>query len=50
MAPAPPNIAVQMYTQATNTKMIAQCTQQGKTVDQAIAWAADEIEGLCAAR
>jgi ABC-type glycerol-3-phosphate transport system substrate-binding protein len=46
MAPAPPNIAVQMYTQATNTKMIARCTQQGQTVDQAIAWAADEIEGF----
>jgi ABC-type glycerol-3-phosphate transport system substrate-binding protein len=46
MAPAPPKIAVQMYTQATCTKMIAQCTQQGKSVDQAIAWAADEIEGF----
>ena len=28
------------------TKMIAQCTQQGKSIDQAIAWAADEIEGF----
>jgi hypothetical protein len=28
------------------TKMIARCTQQGQTVDQAIAWAADEIEGF----
>ena len=46
MAPAPPKIAVQMYTQATSTKMIAQCTQQGKSIDQAIAWAADEIEGF----
>jgi ABC-type glycerol-3-phosphate transport system substrate-binding protein len=45
-APAPPKIAVQMYTQGTMTKMIAQCTQQGKTVDQALAWAADEIEGF----
>ena len=27
-------------------KMIAQCTQQGKSIDQAIAWAADEIEGF----
>ena len=35
MAPAPPNIAVQMYTQATNTKIIAQCTQQRKSIDQA---------------
>ena len=28
------------------TKMIAQCTQQGKTIDQAIAWGSDEIEGF----
>jgi len=26
--------------------MIAQCTQQGKSTDDAIAWAADEIEGF----
>jgi len=45
-APAPPKVAVQIYTQATMTKMIAQCTQSGKTIDQAIAWAADEIEGF----
>ena len=46
MAPAPPKIAVQMYNQATSTKMVAQCTQQGKSIDQAIAWAADELEGF----
>lgn len=45
-APAPVAIANQIYAQATMTKMIAQCTQQGKTIDQAIAWAADEIEGF----
>jgi ABC-type glycerol-3-phosphate transport system substrate-binding protein len=45
-APAPIPIATQMYAQATMTKMIARCTQQGQTVDQAIAWAADEIEGF----
>src|SRR5215207_2852620 len=45
-APAPPKIAVQMYTQGTMTKMIAQCSQSGKTIVQAIAWAADEIEGF----
>ena len=28
------------------TKMIAQCTQQGKTVDQAMDWAASELEGF----
>jgi ABC-type glycerol-3-phosphate transport system substrate-binding protein len=46
VAPAPPKIAVQIYTQATMTKMIAHCTQQGKPVDAAIAWAADELEGF----
>jgi ABC-type glycerol-3-phosphate transport system substrate-binding protein len=45
-APAPPKIAVQIYTQATMTKMIARCTQQGQTVDQAIDWAAGELEGF----
>ncbi len=45
-APAPPRIAVQIYTQATMPKMIAQCTQGGKTIDQAIAWATDEISGF----
>src|SRR5215813_4520222 len=38
-APAPPKIAVQIYTQATATKMIAHCTQQGQSMDAAIAWA-----------
>ncbi|MBV9828239.1 MAG: extracellular solute-binding protein [Alphaproteobacteria bacterium] len=45
-APAPVAIANQVYAQATMTKMIARCTQQGQTVDQAIAWAADELEGF----
>jgi hypothetical protein len=45
-APAPPKIANQAYTQATNTKMVAQCTQGGKTIEQAIAWATDELEGF----
>jgi hypothetical protein len=40
------NIAVQIYTQATMTKMIAHCTQSGESIDQAIAWAADELEGF----
>jgi hypothetical protein len=26
--------------------MIAQCTQSGKTIDQAIDWAASELEGF----
>src|SRR5215470_5701894 len=45
-APAPTNIATQMYSQATMTKMIARCTQQGESIDRAIAWASDEIEGF----
>ncbi len=45
-APAPIAIATQVYSQATMTKMIARCTTQGQTIDQAIAWAADEIEGF----
>ena len=45
-SPAPTNIATQMYSQATMTKMIARCTQQGETIDRAIAWASDEIEGF----
>jgi ABC-type glycerol-3-phosphate transport system substrate-binding protein len=46
VAPAPPKIAVQVYTQATMTKMIAHCTHQGQSIDAAIAWAADELEGF----
>jgi len=45
-APAPVQIANQIYSQATMTKMIARCTAQGQTIDQAIAWASDEIEGF----
>jgi hypothetical protein len=45
-APAPTNIATQMYSQATMTKMIARCTQQGESIDQAIAWGSDELEGF----
>ena len=45
-SPAPANIANQIFAQATMAKMIAQCTQAGKTIDQAIAWAAQEIEGF----
>jgi ABC-type glycerol-3-phosphate transport system substrate-binding protein len=44
--PAPPKIANQIYAQATATKMIAQCTQAGKSIDQAMDWAATELEGF----
>ena len=44
-APASPTIANQIYTQATMTKMVAQCTTGGKTIEQAITWATRELEG-----
>jgi ABC-type glycerol-3-phosphate transport system substrate-binding protein len=45
-APAPPKIANQMYAQATMTKLVAHCTQQGEPIPTAIAWAEREIEGF----
>jgi ABC-type glycerol-3-phosphate transport system substrate-binding protein len=44
--PAPARIGVQMSAQGTMPKMIAQCTQQGKTIEQAIDFAAEELEGF----
>ena len=44
-APAPTNIANQMYVQGFMTKLIAQCTQGGKSIAQAIDWGANELEG-----
>ena len=44
--PAPAHIGTQMFSQATMTKMIAQMTHSGKTVPQAIDWAAAELEGF----
>jgi len=38
-----------MYAQATMTKLVAHVTQQGEPIPKAIAWAEQEIEGLCAA-
>jgi len=43
--PAPARIGVQIYSQGTMCKMIAQCTQQGRSIDQAIAFAEQELEG-----
>src|SRR5207237_1694922 len=45
-SPAPANIANQIFSQATMAKMIAQCTQAGKTIDQALDCAAGELEGF----
>jgi hypothetical protein len=35
-----------MYAQATMMKMIHQCTQSGKSIDAAMAFAESEIEGF----
>jgi hypothetical protein len=45
-SPAPAGIANQIYAQATVPKMIAKCAVDGQSVDQAIAWAASELEGF----
>jgi ABC-type glycerol-3-phosphate transport system substrate-binding protein len=44
--PAPLRIGTQIYAQATMTKMIAMCTQQGKSIKNSMAWAESEIEGF----
>jgi Bacterial extracellular solute-binding protein len=45
-SPAPARIGNQIFAQATLAKMITQHTSQGKTADQAIDWAANELEGF----
>jgi ABC-type glycerol-3-phosphate transport system substrate-binding protein len=45
-SPAPPPIAVQVYNQATHTKMVARVTQTKESIDQTIAWAEKELEGF----
>ena len=45
-APAPVPVAMQMYTQATMTKMIAKFTQSNESMDKVIAWASSELEGF----
>jgi len=42
--PAPPKIAVQIYTQAIHTKMVVRY-MKGEKLEQTLAWAEDEIEG-----
>lgn len=44
-APAPARIGVQMYSQGIMPKMVAQCTQQGRSIDEAIAFGERELEG-----
>jgi ABC-type glycerol-3-phosphate transport system substrate-binding protein len=45
-APAPPEIAVQAYTQGINTGLIARISQGGQTTDQALAWAERELRNF----
>ena len=45
LSPAPPEIAVQAYTQALQTKMIARMVQNKEPIDRVLAWAEREIEG-----
>jgi ABC-type glycerol-3-phosphate transport system substrate-binding protein len=44
--PAPPAIGTQMWAQATMCKMVVTCTQQKKSVNDAIAFAERELEGF----
>jgi hypothetical protein len=46
LSPAPPEIAVQAYTQAIQTKMIARMVQNKEPIDRVLAWAEREIEGF----
>ena len=44
--PAPPEIAVQAYNQATMTKMVARMVQGGDSIEKTIDWAQGELEGF----
>ncbi|EHL96737.1 Tat pathway signal sequence domain protein [Acetobacteraceae bacterium AT-5844] len=44
--PAPPNIAVQMYNQGIQAKMIARVVQNKEPVDRTISWVTRELEGF----
>jgi hypothetical protein len=44
--PAPPGIGTQMATQGTICKMVAVCTQQGKSIEEAVEYAQSELEGF----
>ncbi|MBY0337227.1 MAG: extracellular solute-binding protein [Acetobacteraceae bacterium] len=45
-APAPPELATQMYIQALNTKVIARVAQGGENIEQALAWLEREINNM----
>ncbi len=44
--PAPVAVGTLMFAQETTVKMVTQCTQEGKSIDDAIAWAAAELRGF----
>jgi hypothetical protein len=44
-APAPPQIGAKIMNNSTYSTLIAKVTQGGQTIDQAIDWAKDELEG-----
>ena len=46
LAPAPAEMAVQMYNQGIQTKMIARLVQNNEPVDRVLVWAEQEIEGF----
>ncbi|RMF92516.1 MAG: extracellular solute-binding protein [Nitrospinota bacterium] len=43
--PAPITIAAQIYSQATIPNTVAKVTQEGASIDEAIKWAVNELEG-----
>ncbi|NKC32533.1 ABC transporter substrate-binding protein [Falsiroseomonas selenitidurans] len=45
-APAPAEIAVQMYNQGIQAKMIARMVQNNEPLDRVLAWAEREVEGF----
>lgn len=46
MAPAPAEFAVQAYTQALNTKVVARIVQGGESIDQALNWLERELNTI----
>jgi hypothetical protein len=44
--PALTSLGAQMFAHGTICKMVAQCTQQDKSIDQAIEFAQSELEGF----
>jgi hypothetical protein len=44
-APARPDVAAQIYTQALQTVMVSRVAQEGRSFDEAIKWARQELEG-----